>query len=47
MSTLAHLQDDDVWMAEVAAGDGAHPSVRGYEVIADLLWPHWQRWLAG
>lgn len=38
------LVDDPVWMAEVAAGDGAHPGADGYRRLADLVWPHWQGW---
>jgi acyl-CoA thioesterase I len=32
---------------EVAAGDGAHPGAAGYADIADLVRPHWLRWLTG
>jgi len=38
------LAADPVWMAEVAAGDGAHPGAHGYQRLADLVWPHWQAW---
>jgi lysophospholipase L1-like esterase len=41
------LAADPVWMREVAAGDGAHPGAAGYTVLADLVRPHWQEWLAG
>jgi acyl-CoA thioesterase-1 len=41
------LADDPTWMREVAAGDGAHPGAAGYAVLADLVHPHWQTWLAG
>jgi lysophospholipase L1-like esterase len=40
------LAADPVWMREVAAGDGAHPGAAGYTVLADLVRPHWQEWLA-
>lgn len=43
----AVLAADPVWTAEVAAGDGAHPGAAGYALLADLVRPHWQRWLAG
>ncbi|QDP82676.1 G-D-S-L family lipolytic protein [Nocardia otitidiscaviarum] len=39
------LRDNRVWMAEVAAGDGAHPGAAGYDEFAELLAPHWLRWL--
>ncbi len=45
VSTLAHLLESPVWMAQVAAGDGAHPGAEGYEVLTDLLWPAWSAWL--
>jgi lysophospholipase L1-like esterase len=37
------LQADPVWMAEVAAQDGAHPGAQGYPRLADLVlaWPQW------
>lgn len=41
------LAGDPTWTAEVAAGDGAHPGADGYAVLAGLVRPHWQRWLAG
>jgi lysophospholipase L1-like esterase len=31
------LLDSGVWMAQVSAGDGAHPSAEGYEVLAQLV----------
>ncbi|MBA3807868.1 MAG: G-D-S-L family lipolytic protein [Solirubrobacterales bacterium] len=35
-----------VWMAEVAAGDGAHPGTGGYEALAKLILDHgWVDWL--
>ena len=43
----AALTTDPVWRAEVAAGDGAHPGAAGYALLADLVRPHWQRWLTG
>jgi acyl-CoA thioesterase-1 len=41
------LAADPVWMHEVAAGDGAHPGAAGYALLADLVHPHWETWLAG
>lgn len=41
------LQHDPRWMAEVAAGDGAHPGAAGYELLADLVAPAWLDWLVG
>jgi lysophospholipase L1-like esterase len=37
------LQADPVWMAEVAAEDGAHPGSQGYTRLAELVlaWPQW------
>lgn len=34
---LEPLEQSEVWMSEVARGDGAHPAARGYEMIAQLL----------
>lgn len=47
VGVAAALVADPVWRADVAAGDGAHPGAAGYAVLADLVRPHWQRWLAG
>lgn len=35
-----------IWMAEVAAGDGAHPDAGGYAEYANLIknWSSWQNW---
>ncbi|WP_051684372.1 GDSL-type esterase/lipase family protein [Blastococcus sp. URHD0036] len=41
------LAADPTWRREVATGDGAHPGSAGYAVLADLVSPHWERWLAG
>ncbi|MEN2978541.1 GDSL-type esterase/lipase family protein [Tistrella bauzanensis] len=40
------LAADPVWMAEVAAGDGAHPDAAGYGRFAGLVeaWPVWRHW---
>lgn len=42
---LAH---SSIWMAEVAAGDGAHPDAAGYAEYARLVesWAAWQSWFA-
>jgi acyl-CoA thioesterase I len=33
------------WMSEVRRGDGSHPGVGGYELLADLVLPEWRTWL--
>ncbi len=47
LSTIEALTDDPVWMAEVSAGDGAHPGAAGYAKFAALVdaWPGW--WFGG
>ncbi|MGY1858464.1 GDSL-type esterase/lipase family protein [Modestobacter sp. SYSU DS0290] len=45
VSVLPALLRSPVWMAQVAAGDGAHPGASGYAELAGLVRPHWQRWL--
>ncbi|RBO91560.1 GDSL-type esterase/lipase family protein [Nocardia puris] len=40
------LRADEVWLREVRAGDGAHPSAGGYEAFAALVTPAWLDWLA-
>jgi acyl-CoA thioesterase-1 len=37
VEAVGPLCESSVWMAEVSAGDGAHPQTGGYEAIADLL----------
>ncbi|GAA2143354.1 hypothetical protein GCM10009760_29630 [Kitasatospora kazusensis] len=41
------LADDPLWVAEVMAGDGAHPGADGYRQLADLVlrggWAEWIR----
>ncbi|MEV0294323.1 GDSL-type esterase/lipase family protein [Nocardia sp. NPDC050710] len=39
------LRESAVWMREVRAGDGAHPGADGYDVLAELIAPHWREWL--
>lgn len=41
------LRADPVWTAEVSRGDGAHPGAAGYDRLADLIAPAWDRWLGG
>ncbi len=43
----AALAADPTWRAEVAAGDGAHPGAAGYAVLAELVRPRWEAWIAG
>ncbi len=37
IEVLEPLSGSSVWMSEVSAGDGAHPSAAGYQVLAQLL----------
>ncbi|MFC9994343.1 GDSL-type esterase/lipase family protein [Nocardia sp. NPDC127526] len=39
------LRANRIWMGDVAAGDGYHPSAAGYDEFAELLAPHWLLWL--
>lgn len=41
------LREGAAWMREVRAGDGAHPSAKGYDEIAALVDPYWRAWLSG
>lgn len=43
LSVFTQLMDDTIWMGEVRAGDGAHPSAAGYAQLAALVeaWPSW------
>jgi len=36
---------DEIWGAEVVAGDGAHPGAGGYERLAGLAMPTWLSWI--
>jgi len=47
LSTFGALTEDPVWMAEVSAGDGAHPGAAGYAKFAALVdaWHGW--WFRG
>jgi acyl-CoA thioesterase-1 len=46
LDVLSPLLASPIWMAEVQAGDGAHPDARGYAEYAHLVqsWPVWSRW---
>jgi acyl-CoA thioesterase-1 len=46
VSVVGQLQGHEVWRREVRDGDGAHPGAGGYEVLATLLRPAWDDWLA-
>jgi hypothetical protein len=37
----------DIWVREIAAGDGVHPNEGGYSVIADAVenWAGWRAWM--
>ena len=43
VSVVEPLLASRVWMAQIAAGDGAHPAADGYTILADLVlatgWP--------
>ena len=40
------LLQSHIWLAEVAAGDGAHPNAGGYAELAKLVedWSAWRAW---
>ncbi|GAP31122.1 lipase [Nocardia seriolae] len=40
------LRENQIWMRDIAAGDGYHPGAAGYDEFAALLAPHWLLWLA-
>lgn len=46
LDIFSPLQASKVWMDEVAADDGAHPSASGYSQMAELVktWQAWQSW---
>jgi lysophospholipase L1-like esterase len=48
LEVCAALRTSRNWLAEVAAGDGAHPGAGGYAELAQLVdrWPAWRAWLA-
>lgn len=43
LSVIEKLEEDPVWMNDVAIHDGAHPGALGYAKLADLVlrWPLW------
>jgi acyl-CoA thioesterase-1 len=47
VDVIEPLLSSPVWMAQVTAGDGAHPAAEGYGVLADLIlaggWLDWLR----
>jgi acyl-CoA thioesterase I len=47
LAVCAPLRATPLWMAEAAAGDGAHPSAGGYATLAALVeaWPAWRAWV--
>jgi lysophospholipase L1-like esterase len=48
VSVVDPLLASQVWMREVAAGDGAHPAADGYEALAQLvIAAGWADWLRG
>jgi acyl-CoA thioesterase-1 len=48
VSVVEPLLASPVWMQEVAAGDGAHPSTAGYEILAGcVIGAGWADWLRG
>ncbi|MBE9125172.1 MULTISPECIES: GDSL-type esterase/lipase family protein [unclassified Coleofasciculus] len=45
LDVFTPLQASAIWMDEVAANDGAHPSSAGYSKLAELV-QDWDAWLA-
>jgi acyl-CoA thioesterase I len=46
VSVVEPLLASQVWMREVAAGDGAHPAAEGYEALSDrVIAAGWADWL--
>jgi acyl-CoA thioesterase-1 len=47
IGVVEQLLAAEIWMTQVMAGDGAHPSAEGYRALADLIlaegWTHWLR----
>ena len=37
----------DIWVREIAVGDGVHPNESGYAVIGDAVenWAGWRAWV--
>ncbi|OYD66877.1 GDSL-type esterase/lipase family protein [Rhodococcus sp. OK302] len=46
-SVFDDLRANELWMRQVAEGDGAHPGRGGYEVFTQLLTPTWLAWIEG
>lgn len=48
LGVFESLRATPVWLAETAAGDGAHPGAGGYGVYAELVsaWPAWSSLVA-
>ena len=46
LDVFDRLLESSVWMTEVAAVDGAHPSDSGYAVLAQMVgtWSAWRSW---
>ncbi|PSB05202.1 GDSL-type esterase/lipase family protein [Merismopedia glauca] len=47
LDVFTPLQASQVWMTEIATGDGAHPSAAGYSELANLVqnWSVWSDWI--
>ena len=45
VDTFTELIAEPVWAAEVNASDGSHPSVAGYERLAEIIFTPWWSWL--
>lgn len=47
LDLFARLSRSDLWCAEVASGDGAHPGARGYALISEAVesWSAWRAWI--
>lgn len=46
VSVVHRMRGHEAWRREVREGDGAHPGAGGYEALAGLLRPAWEKWLA-
>lgn len=45
VDTFTELIERPVWVAEVNAGDGSHPSATGYDRLTDIIFTSWWAWL--
>jgi lysophospholipase L1-like esterase len=47
LAVFPALEVSEIWMRDVAAGDGAHPNAAGYAVMAEMVaaWDAWRNWL--